>query len=361
MRSLIQLYDEIHNFTSSLCKKNFNATERIKKENLPQRIRSLENNEEYTLEKLYQLQDKILQLKKDKQISTIYIDREAQKNIDFLEVFGNNSFIALVMKHYIKELTTDSYLNDIIKIEYKFSFLQNSEIPKAPNELFFSKNSDFKLLYRDIMNSKVMNNFFLKEEHGNKFKDAYHNFLEMINNDLDTFFERVHLIILPRGIKGINIRYLHIFINIGNYTFNYVSSDLNNNQTDQYSFDELNDANNNENVSDYTEKEELLKKALFLLVLIQETFHLLVYNKNTKYCSDMKDEGEILLNYIFGMKNIKKINYEQAIAMLTIDNWNSNKNIIKDSFKNDNNTISNITIMNTNNIDSSSWCGTMFP
>ena len=76
------------------------------------------------------------------------------------------------------------------------------------------------------MNSKLMNNFFLKEEHGNKCKDAYNTFIKMINNEqqLNTFFERVHLIILPRGIKGINIRYLHIFINIGNYTFNYVFS-----------------------------------------------------------------------------------------------------------------------------------------
>ena len=79
---------------------------------------------------------------------------------------------------------------------------------------FFSKNSDFKLLYRDIMNSKLMNNFFIKEEHGNKCKDAYNTFIQMINNEqqLNTFFERVHLIILPRGIKGITIRYLHIFI-----------------------------------------------------------------------------------------------------------------------------------------------------
>ena len=196
-----------------MCKKKFNSTTPIKKENLPQRIRSLDNNEGYTIEKLYHLQDTLFQLIKDKQINPSYIDREAKRNIDYLEVFGNNSLIALVMKHYIKELTTDSYIHDIIKIEYKFSFLENSDIPEAPNELFFSKNSDFKLLYRDIMNSKLMNNFFLKEEHGNKCKDAYNTFIKMINNkqQLNTFFERVHLIILPRGIKGITIRYLHIF------------------------------------------------------------------------------------------------------------------------------------------------------
>ena len=148
------------------------------------------------------------------------------------------------------------------------------------------------------MNSKLMNNFFLKEEHGNKCKDAYNTFIKMINNEqqLNTFFERVHLIILPRGIKGITIRYLHIFINIGNYTFNYVSS-----------FDKQNDTNTNDTISDITKKEELLKKALFLLVMIQETFHLLLGNYTIEYSSEMKEQVEILQNDIFGMKNIKKI------------------------------------------------------
>ena len=69
--------------------------------------------------------------------------------------------------------------------------------------------------------------------------------------------------------------------------------------------------------------------------MIQETFHLLLGNYTIEYSSEMKEQVEILQNYIFGMKNIKKINYAQAIAMLTIDNWNSNNNIIKDIFTND--------------------------
>lgn len=47
--------------------------------------------------------------------------------------------------------------------------------------------------------------------------------------------------------------------------------------------------------------------------------------------------------------------------MLTIDNWNSNNNIIKDIFTNDDISQSNIIFINENNIDSSSWCGTLFP
>ena len=89
---------------------------------------------------------------------------------------------------------------------------------------------------------------------------------------------------------------------------------------------------------------EISQSNIFYLILFSDllTTQFSGDNYTIEYSSEMKEQVEILQNYIFGMKNIKKINYAQWIAMLTIDNWNSNNNIIQDIFTNDDISQSNI-------------------
>ena len=161
------------------------------------------------------------------------------------------------------------------------------------------------------------------------------------------FKECIHFGALPKSKKAITVRYLHIFINELHYQFNNTRS---------------------------KEEEELLTRALLIIVLLHELTHYLfnISDLSSNWStidkdSNRKEGGQLMQEYIFGLYDINEITFEQAEAIVDINNWNlDNKNPIKDKFvptktsNNKNNNPSTISFMNSSSNGKQNWCGATF-
>ena len=149
----------------------------------------------------------------------------------------------------------------------------------------------------------------------------------------DFFKECIHFGALPKSKKAITVRYLHIFINELHYQFNNTRS---------------------------KEEEELLTRAFLIIVLLHELTHYLfnISDLSSNWSTIDKD---------FGLYDINEITFEQAEAIVDINNWNlDNKNPIQDKFvptktsNNKNNNPSTISFMNSSSNGKQNWCGATF-
>ena len=241
--------------------------------------------------------------------------------------YENNTTL-LVLKHYL-------HPNGILKtLEKEFQFPH--VIPEDIDTLFFTKGGFIQTLYKDVMLSSFIQHFFDTNEHGMKCKDAYNHFKMLLENE-DTIYnffkDSVHLVLLPVGIKGITTRYLNIFINKGDYTFNNVSK----------------------------ENKQIFQVAFFLLILIQETFNLLMIVTQISGQS-VNELGLTLQKYIFGEDKICNITIELAKIMVNKENWNTVDNSIFAKYYVKEPTCGEyIHFMSYDSCEDYNWCASHFP
>ena len=99
--------------------------------------------------------------------------------------------------------------------------------------------------------------------------------------------------------------------------------------------------------NDYEKTKEILS-AYIIIILIHEVVHLLKFFKTTfsfkkiPQTSKNRKEGEIFIEYLFGISKINNIEYEQAKKINDHNNWNSSYNLHKIFEKNNATNVNNL-------------------
>ena len=250
----------------------------------------------------------------------IFIEIGVEDEILISSLLGTNYDKYQLYRYYDTYKTiknnSENLNNENIESEIK-AILENDEIYQS----FFS-----------ILQSSLIINFFnerisvnenkdefefiaQKEKDSECFKTILKNFIKNYdkrNNNYNEFKNLIILKILPKGDRA------YVINKFKNYIIN-PSQFLIGNQ-----------------IKEENNKNEVIKtilKGYLLIILLYETEHFLSlfhdnkdsFNKTLKE----KEGGELFIKYIFGVKVISRINYDQAKAILNLENWKEKENIRK--------------------------------
>ena len=281
--------------------------------------------------------------------NTYFSNLNDTKRVNNIEKCENEDKL-IILTYFFRPNIDDSLLIDTInslKRIYDEPFIIENEnaVINLFNDIFFRK------IIRNLLNSKLMHDFFDTNKHGLLCKDNYESFLKEIEIDinLNIFFNKyIHLITLPHGKKGMTIRYLNIFINKDDFIVYYG------------------------NPSNY----KILQSALFTIVILHELIHYLYRIKKEKSESskvhiidvDNVNEGrQILQVHLFNKAKINQIYINFAKAIIDEYSWkesnqregkSNEKNPIAKLYNSDNSSEEYLDFMEISH--STDWCGATF-
>ena len=234
------------------------------------------------------IQSRIFNIKNDN-INNILIFNEIFKQMEQSYITNRNNFYMEQKNKFI------SSIENLNSIDYK-KFYEVISNKKFQDEII------------DILKSKSIVEYLINNNDYDETKKEYKNLMEKLNDSL-FFIDLFRLKYLPFGIKAVVNYNLKIIVNPLYYKFNeYV----------------------NEN------NKIIIFKADLKILIIHEIMNILKYMKNEVEVENEKK----LINYLFGISNIKSINLEEAKKINDINNWND-VNILKNIFINENQAIEN--------------------
>ena len=195
---------------------------------------------------------------------------------------------------------------------------------------YLTSNKDYEEVKANDEN-RNKKSYELKFENGEPyFENLTKEFYKLIDklNDILFFINIFRLKYLPFGIKAIVNYNLKIIVNSLYYKFN-------------------------KNITENNKK--IIFKATLKILIIHEIMNILKYMKNKESFNEIRktpknrEDGKMLLNYLFGKPTIKRINLEEAEKINDCNNW---KDItkLKKIFHNDNESIEKESIIK--NVDS---------
>ena len=234
------------------------------------------------------IQSRIFNIKNDN-INNILIFNEIFRQMEQSYITNRNNFYMEQKNKFI------SSIENLNSIDYK-KFYEVISNKKFQDEII------------DILKSKSIVEYLINNNDYDETKKEYKNLMEKLNDSL-FFIDLFRLKYLPFGIKAVVNYNLKIIVNPLYYKFNeYV----------------------NEN------NKIIIFKAALKRLIIHEIMNILKYMKNEVEVENEKK----LINYLFGISNIKSINLEEAKKINDINNWND-VNILKNIFINENQAIEN--------------------
>ena len=247
----------------------------------------------------------ILEIKLNDENSQIIYNIDYTKPIKPDDVNFEKTFYQqyLRIKEEIDYVSQNNYSNEIKNIIYSDDFMHYfySVLTSNPvshylsSRRIFKKNSDYEVLFISDDDEK---------DEDQCLKDQYIEFTKEIKKDNYRLFKNlIRLKSLAYKIPALTEVSMKIFLNpILRFS--------------------------NQAKNDRSQRKEILKSALIIL-LINEIAHLLkIYPVENKYPKEApstqknKENGKCLIYYLFGIGNINNINYNQAELINEISTWN---------------------------------------
>ena len=281
-------------------------------------VNNYNNKYEEYIDRLFTY-NRVLNLENDN-IYNILILKESNKlkrekdisNIDNAYLEYKNKFISLIedinsidYKMFYDIISDKKFHDEIITI------LKSESIKK-----YLTSNKDYEEVKANDEN-RNKKSYELKFENGESyFENLTKEFYKLIDklNDILFFINIFRLKYLPFGIKAIVNYNLKIIVNSLYYKFN-------------------------KNITENNKK--IIFKATLKILLIHEIMNILKYMKNKESFNEIRktprnrEDGKMLLNYLFGKPTIKRINLEEAEKINDCNNWKDITKLNK-IFPNDN-------------------------
>ena len=221
-------------------------------------------------------------------------------NIDYIYLELKNQFISSIKNlnsidyNYFYDLISDKNFHDEI-----IAILKTEPIVKYINENRYFE--EIKVNDENKSQKEYEFEFVPKgAEYTENFSEEYDKLMKKLEDGI--FFTNLfRLKYLPFGIKALVNYNLKIFINSLYYEFN-------------------------ENIKENNKK--IILRAALKIIIIHEIMHIFKFLKNDVNFNKMpgtpreREEGKMLINYLFGQPVIKSINLEEAEKINNINTWN---------------------------------------
>ena len=340
------LFEKISNFYKNndyLIFINYSAEINFEGDDIKEKINSsfLQNKENYKYRK-YNIEIEDLTKNKDNLEKYLSIKK---KYIEKIKLLFPKIFIVDNAIDTIDTILISSFLGtkidddtDLCKvyeiyqsIKNNVNNLNNDKIEKEIEDIL--KNDEIYKIFFSILNSKYVSEFFkeriiikedkdefqfssLEEKDSECFTIIFDKFLEDYDRQNEHYKDFKKLIIFKTLSTGDRA---YVIKKFKNYIIN----------PNQFSFGK-------NLINEDFKKISIILKGYLIIIFLHETEHFLrLYNENQDVFNNTprkKEGGELFMKYIFGIKVISNIDYNQAEKILEIENW-KDKDTIKAIFK----------------------------